>query len=110
LTGNITLNGTACRSPLAWASAGKDTMEKGNPVLKSAFMQIVENQIRDDDPPESRETLERLKSDGISEEDARIYIAQAVSVEVFDVMKNKKEFNRTRFIRNLKSLPAEPKI
>ncbi len=84
-------------------------MEKGNPILKSAFMEVVENQIRDGDPPETRETLERLKSDGISEEDARIYIGQAVCVEVWDIMKNKKEFDKTRFIRNLKSLPAEPK-
>ena len=110
MTENITLNGTAHRRSLAWASAGKETMEKGNPILKLAFMQTVENQIRDGDPPETRETLERLKSEGISEEDARIYIAQAVSVEVFDIMKNKKKFNMSRFIRNLKLLPAEPKI
>jgi len=72
-------------------------------------MEIVENQIRDGDPPETRKTLERLKSEGISEEDARIYIGQAVCVEVWDAMKNKKEFNKARYIRNLKALPAEPK-
>jgi hypothetical protein len=84
-------------------------LKEGSPILKEAFMEVVENQIRDGDPPETRETLERLKSEGISEEDARLYIGQAVCVEVWDIMKNKKEFNMVRFIRNLKALPAEPK-
>ncbi len=84
-------------------------MEEGNPILKKAFMEVVENQIRDGDPPETRETLERLKSEGISEEDARLYIGQAVCVEVWNVIKHKKEFDMVRFVRNLKALPAEPK-
>ncbi len=84
-------------------------MEKGNPILKKAFMEVVENQIRDGHPPETRETLERLKSEGIAEEDARLYIGQAICVEVWDIIKNKKKFNRVRFVSNLKALPAEPK-
>ena len=74
-----------------------------------AFMEVVENQIRDNDPPETRETLERLKSEGISDEDAKLYIGQAVCIEVWNILKNKKEFNRDRFVRNLKNLPKEPK-
>jgi len=83
-------------------------MEEGSPILKEVFMEVVENQIRDGDPPETRETLERLKSEGISEEDARLYIGQAVCIEVWDIIRNKKKFNRTRFLNNLKALPAEP--
>ncbi len=84
-------------------------MEEGNPILKEAFMEIVENQIRDNDPPESRETLGRLKSEGISEDDAKLYIGQAVCIEVWDIMRNKGEFKMSRFLRNLKALPLEPK-
>ena len=84
-------------------------MTRTNPYLKMAFMEVVENQIRDNDPPETRETLERLKSEGISEEDAKLYIGQAVCIEVWNILKNKKEFNRDRFVRNLKNLPKEPK-
>lgn len=84
-------------------------MEKTNPYLKAAFMEVVDNQITSNDPPETRETLDRLTSQGISEQDARIYIGQAVCVEVWDIMKNKKEFNRERFVRNLNNLPEEPK-
>ena len=84
-------------------------MEKANPYLKTAFMEVVDNQIASNDPPETRQTLDRLTSQGISKQDARIYIGQAVCVEVWDIMKNKKEFNRERFVRNLKNLPEEPK-
>lgn len=84
-------------------------MEEGNPILKEAFMEVVENQIRDNDPPETRKTLERLKSKGISEEDAKLYIGQAVCIEVWDIMRNKGEFDMSRFLRNLKALPSEPK-
>ena len=84
-------------------------MEKANPYLKAAFMEVVDNQIASNDPPETRQTLDRLTSQGISKQDARIYIGQAVCVEIWDIMKNKKEFNRERFVRNLKNLPEEPK-
>ena len=84
-------------------------MEKANPYLKAAFMEVVDNQIASNDPPETRQTLDRLTSPGISKQDARIYIGQAVCVEIWDIMKNKKEFNRERFVRNLKNLPEEPK-
>ena len=47
-------------------------MEKTNPRLKAAFMEVVDNQIRDNDPPETRETLNRLISEGMSKEDARL--------------------------------------
>ncbi len=71
-------------------------------------MDVVDNQIRNDDPPETRQTFNRLISQGISEEDAKIYIGQAVCVEIWDIMRNRKEFNKERFIRNLKRLPEEP--
>jgi hypothetical protein len=84
-------------------------MEETNPYLKTAFMEVVDNQIASNDPPETRETLRRLTSEGISEEDARLYIGQAVCIEVWHIMKNKGAFNLERFVRNLKKLPEEPK-
>jgi hypothetical protein len=83
-------------------------MKKSGPLLKAAFMEVVENQIRDDDPPETRATLKRLTSQGVSDDDARIFIGQAVCVEVWGILRNKKEFNMARYVRNLKNLPDEP--
>jgi hypothetical protein len=46
-------------------------MKKSNPHLKELLMDVVDNQIRNDDPPETRQTFNRLISQGISEEDAK---------------------------------------
>jgi hypothetical protein len=42
-------------------------MKKSNPHLKESLMDVVDNQIRNDDPPETRQTFNRLISQGISE-------------------------------------------
>jgi hypothetical protein len=84
-------------------------MEKSNPHLKLAVMEIVENQLETNEPPETRLTLERLTEQGISEEETKLLIAQAVTVEIYNILKNKEEFDKERFVKNLKRLPKEPK-
>ena len=83
--------------------------ERFNPYLRAAFLEVVENQLRDNDPPETRETYDRLVSEGISQENAKICIAQAVCVEVWDTLKNQRPFNLKRYVKNLKRLPKEPR-
>lgn len=73
-----------------------------------AIIEIVENQIRDNQPPKVRETLDRLLTLGICREEAIKYISCALSVEVFGVLKNSEEFNAERYARNLGSLPEMP--
>jgi len=82
--------------------------EKTNPRLKAQFLEVVENQLRDNDPPETKETLNRLMTEGHSREDAVLLIAQAVCVEVYSALKTKQAFDPVRFVRNLKALPQEP--
>lgn len=82
---------------------------KTNPNLRMAFLEVVDNQLRDNNPPETKETLERLMAEGHSAEEAKELIAQAVAVESYVVMKTKTTFNRERFVRNLMALPQEPK-
>lgn len=79
-----------------------------NPQLKAAFLEIVGNQLQANDPPETNETFHRLVAQGISEEDAKLYIAQAVCVETFDILKHHRPFNRQRYITNLRRLPQPP--
>jgi predicted nucleic-acid-binding protein len=86
----------------------KSSHEEGNPRLKATFLQIVDNQLKANDFPETRQTLERLIAQGISREDAKLYIAQAVCVEVFNVMKHNQPSDHARYVRNLQRLPEEP--
>jgi hypothetical protein len=82
--------------------------QKVNPRLRASFLQIVDNQLRANDPPETRETFNRLVAQGISEEDAKAYIAQAVCVETYDILKHKRPFNLQRYVKNLQLLPKQP--
>ena len=71
-------------------------------------MEVVENQLRDDDPPQTRQTLKRLIDAGHSEKEAKRLIGCVVSAEIFDVLKKNEPFNLERFVRGLNKLPAMP--
>lgn len=73
-----------------------------------AMVEAVENQIRDNDPPETRITLDRLMTLGESRENAMRHIACVLSVEVFEALKNKTPYNEEHYLKNLKNLPELP--
>jgi hypothetical protein len=81
--------------------------EKHNPLLKALFLETVDAQLRNNDPPETRETFDRLRANGIGEKDAKVLIASAVAVETYQIMKSGTPFNHERFVRNLKQLPNQ---
>ena len=85
-------------------------MDETNPKLKAVFMEIVDNQIRENNPPETKTTYNRLKDSGFSDEDAKQYIGQAVAFEMFYVLKHQEPFNGERYTRNLSKLPNEPSL
>ena len=81
---------------------------KHNKRLKSAILQVVENQIDLNDPPETKQTLNRLVSEGISEKKAKELIGSVVAAEVFEVLKKGEEFDKNRFVTALNKLPEIP--
>ena len=83
-------------------------MEDSNPRLQRLMFEIVDNQLRSNDPPETRLTLDRLVREGHSDREAKRLIAVVVAVEIYDTLKHKVEFDRERFITNLSRLPALP--
>ncbi len=84
-------------------------MEK-NPHLKSAILEVVDNQLQANDPPETRQTFDRLVSEGYSEEEAKKLIGSVVTSEIFDVLKNQEPFNPERFAKALNELPKLPQV
>ena len=88
--------------------AKKRKKQKGNPYLRRAILEVVENQLRDGTPPETRATLERLMAEGCSREEAVRLVACVVTSEIFDVMKNKEPYNESRYLAALRALPRLP--
>jgi hypothetical protein len=80
----------------------------GNEILKSSILQVVDNQINSNNPPETKVTYDRLIKLGHSSEDAKRLIGIVVSAEIFDVMKNQEMFNKERFVKSLSKLPETP--
>lgn len=76
--------------------------------LKRQILEVVDNQLKSGNPPETSQTLTRLKQMGYSNGDAKKMIGQCVVVEIFDVLKHGKPFDEKRFIKNLQNLPKKP--
>ena len=81
---------------------------KSNPELGRAILAAVENQIRDNDPPETRQTFQRLQDEGYTADEARRLVSAAVAIEIFHVLNDNEIFNHKRFQWNLAHLPQEP--
>src|SRR5688572_26067831 len=83
--------------------------ETPNPQLRRALLEVVENQLRDGTPPETRETLDRLMAAGHTRERAVKLIACVVSSEVFDVLRSGKPYDEARYLAGLRALPRLPR-
>jgi peroxiredoxin family protein len=79
-----------------------------NPRLRRVLMEIVENQLRDQTPPETAETLARLVAEDYSRERAMELIACVVTSEIFDILKKNELYNEARYIAGLRALPHLP--
>lgn len=71
-------------------------------------MEVVEKQLREDSPPQTRETLERLTGQGFSNEDARHLIGSAIAAEMRDVVSQGRPFSKERFLSLMSNLPLLP--
>jgi hypothetical protein len=60
---------------------------ESNEVLREQIFEIINNQIRDNDPPETKVTYNRLQNQGFNDLQTRQMIGQCLAVELFDVMK-----------------------
>lgn len=76
-----------------------------NPALRATIMEVVDNQLRDNEPAETRQTYERLLGEGYSPEEARNLIGNIVVQEIYDVMKQGQPYDQARFVAKLLALP-----
>ena len=60
------------------------------------------------DPPETNLTYKRLRDLGYSDFKTRQLIGQCIVAELFEVLKNKREFDESKYTQNLMNLPNGP--
>jgi hypothetical protein len=77
-----------------------------NPQLAAAILEIVDAQLRDGTPPETRQTFDRLVAAGYTPEGARQLLAHVVVREIFAVMARGERYDQARFVAALHRLPS----
>lgn len=76
--------------------------------LRKAILEVITTQIRDNDPPETKQALIRLQDKGFSEEEALKLIGYVVVSEVFSVLKENRQYDKEKYIAALNNLPSLP--
>ena len=76
--------------------------------LRDQIFEVINNQIKSNDPPETKLTYDRLIALGYSDFQTKQLIGQCIAVEMFTVIKEQQPFNEARYVKNLAQLPKEP--
>ena len=75
-----------------------------NPRLKALILEVVDNQIRDNDPPITKQTIKRLRRKGYSRKKAKEMIGSVVVKYIYDILKYGYDFDEEQYARDLKEL------
>ncbi len=79
--------------------------KQARPAITAAIYEVVDNQLRDGNPPVTKETYDRLAASGIADPEIRRLIANVLVLEIHDMLKEKKNFNLERYTAALRKLP-----
>ena len=79
-----------------------------NTVLRDQLFEVIKNQIKANDPKETKIAFNRLKTEGYSDFESKQLIGQCLAIEIFDTLKFNKSYNEKRYIKNLNNLPKKP--
>ncbi len=86
-------------------SPGREVERDGvNPVVHIMFHGVVENQLAEDDPKETRLVLDALMQQGLDRHEAIHRIASVVTGEFFNVMTTNRPFDETAYVTELLDL------
>ena len=83
-------------------------MEKTNRRAGELIIQAIKKQIRQNDPPETKETFDRLRREGHAEEEVYRMLGCVLTSEMYEVLKQKRVFDRDLYAQQLHALPKLP--
>jgi hypothetical protein len=81
---------------------------KPNEKIREGIIATINNQIKNNDPPETKITYDRLRKEGFDYFQSRQMIGQCLAIELFEIIKFRKPYDKNRYIKNLNLLPKEP--
>jgi Holliday junction resolvasome RuvABC DNA-binding subunit len=78
-----------------------------NQNLKRMILEVLDKQIKNNNPKCTRQTLNRLVDLGYSNKEAREMIGSVLGEELFEILKEQKPFNEYKYAEKLKRLGAK---
>jgi hypothetical protein len=81
-----------------------DEEASANPILKESILEIIDNQIRDNNPPETRQTLVRLLAAGYNRQQSVERLGSALIKEIWIMLGEHKTFDQARYVSFLDQL------
>lgn len=70
-----------------------------------AVFEAINNQIRNNNPPETKQTYDRLMKKIKNHDEVMKYIGVVMMAEILDILKSRKPFNKKRYLGRLNKLP-----
>jgi hypothetical protein len=77
-------------------------------AVNAAIYEVLDNQLRENDPPETNQTLQKLLAAGYSLAEARRLLAIVILTEIDEMMRLKRSFDLASFVAALHRLPRLP--
>jgi hypothetical protein len=90
------------KPPLSKEYAMQDSM---SPLAREAILEVIENQMRDGTPPETKQTFDRLLAEGYSREETMKLLSFVILRDLSEMVKKKEMFNEQRYVAALHALP-----
>jgi hypothetical protein len=81
--------------------------ERGIQIRKALF-EVIENQMKENNPPETKKTYQRLLDQGFSRDETMRMMATVVITEMNDMVKHNRTFDEAGYVEALQALPKLP--
>lgn len=80
-------------------------MDSENTIAREALFEIIENQMRNGTPPDTKQTYERLIAAGYCRDETMKMLAFVLHTELNDMVQAEESFNENRYVAALHALP-----
>jgi hypothetical protein len=76
--------------------------------IREALFEAVENQMKMGQPPETKQTFERLRAAGYSRKETMKMLASVLLIELNDMVRDNRMYDEVSYVKKLQALPQPP--
>ena len=82
--------------------------EPDRKIAREALFKAIDNQIKEGNPPATKETFDRLISAGYSRNETMKYLASVLLCELNEMIRDKRMYDEASYVNRLNLLPLLP--